>query len=338
MMAESQPRLTISPQAASLLDAAAPREVQLKAAQGQLTLELRDLVTVLVFFLQKPDQELRRLALQTLRNLPAEELTALVLEPSTHPRLLDIISRVRCQKSLLSPALLDHPGLAPDTVAFLARQGEAEVVSELLNHPRWGEDKTILDALQNNAAALPLLQARQTLAAETDDTQEVTEEPELLEDEEGEAQDAVEWEDDEELNLSKYQMALEMPVSEKIKMALTGDKEWRTILIREANKLVSSAVLKNPRITDGEVLTIAKNRSASEELIRLILANREWTKNLEMKKALLIHPRTPLPNALRFLNFLGEKDLKQLTKSREVRSVIVNAARRALVAKEQKGR
>ena len=38
-------------------------------------------------------------------------------------------------------------------------------------------------------------------------------------------------------------MSLEMKVAEKIKMGLTGDKEWRTLLLREANKLVTSAVL-----------------------------------------------------------------------------------------------
>ena len=45
--------------------------------------------------------------------------------------------------------------------------------------------------------------------------------------------------------VSKYQLALEMGVSEKIKMALTGDKEWRNIFLKDPNKLVSSAVMKN---------------------------------------------------------------------------------------------
>ena len=81
--------------------------------------------------------------------------------------------------------------------------------------------------------------------------------------------DEAEGDAEEELNLSKYQLALEMGVSEKIKMALTGDKEWRSIFLKDPNKLVSSAVMKNPRITDGEVLAVAKNKSSSEELIRL---------------------------------------------------------------------
>jgi len=129
-----------------------------------------------------------------------------------------------------------------------------------------------------------------------------------------------------------------MPVAEKIKMGLTGDKEWRSILIKDANKLVSAAVLKNPRITDGEVLAIAKNKSSSEELIRLITLNNDWLKNYDIKRALVMHNRTPLPKALRFMGILSEKDIKALAKSRDVSSVLVNNARRMLLAKEQKGK
>jgi len=126
-----------------------------------------------------------------------------------------------------------------------------------------------------------------------------------------------------------------MAVAEKIKMALTGDKEWRTLLIREPNKLVSSAVLKNPRITEGEVLAVAKNRSSAEELIRIILLNREWIKIYDMKKALVYHPRTPLQQAVRFMGFLSERDIRDLAKSKNVTQVIVNNARRMLMSKKK---
>jgi hypothetical protein len=151
----------------------------------------------------------------------------------------------------------------------------------------------------------------------------------------GSKEPAAEEAQDEE-NLSKYQRLLEMGVAEKIKMALSGDKEWRGLLIKDANKLVCSAVLKNPRITEGEVLTVAKNRSTSEELIRLITLNREWVKNYEIRRALVMHPRTPLPKALRYMNTLGEKDIKFLAKSRNVSQIIVNNARRMLMAKAKK--
>lgn len=136
---------------------------------------------------------------------------------------------------------------------------------------------------------------------------------------------------------SKYQQSLHMGVAEKIKVALTGDKEWRALLINDTNKLVSSAVLKNPRITEGEVLALARNRSTGDELIRLIMLNREWMKSYAIKQALVCHPRTPVGQALRFMSILSEKDLKSLAKSREVSPVLVNQARRMLLGKQRQG-
>ena len=126
-----------------------------------------------------------------------------------------------------------------------------------------------------------------------------------------------------------------MNVSEKIKMALTGDKEWRTLLIRESNKQVNTAVLRNPRITEGEVLAVAKNRSSSDEMIRIILLNRDWVKNYDMKKALVQHPRTPLQTAMRYMTFLTERDIKELARSRNVTQAIINNARRMLMTKKK---
>lgn len=145
--------------------------------------------------------------------------------------------------------------------------------------------------------------------------------------------EAEEFEDED--NLSKYQQTLHMGVADKIKAALTGDKEWRKLLIGDPNKLVSSAVLKNPRISEGEVYAVARNRSASDELIRIILLNREWLKNYNIKLALVMHPRTPLAKALRFMAVLTEKDLNGLAKSREISRVIANNARRILMNKNK---
>ena len=125
-------------------------------------------------------------------------------------------------------------------------------------------------------------------------------------------------------------------MSEKVKMAMTGDKEWRSILVKDSNKTVSSAVLKNPRITDGEILFLAQNRSSSEDVIREILLNREWLKNYAVRHALVMHPRTPLPKAIRFLSTMNDKDIRMLAKSRNVSSAIVNNCRRMLAAKQKR--
>jgi len=142
-------------------------------------------------------------------------------------------------------------------------------------------------------------------------------------------------EEEEEEYRSKYQMAQTMGVGEKIKMALTGDKEWRSLLIKDSNKLVNGAVVKNPRITEPEILTISKSVIQNDEILRVICHNKEWVKNYEIRKALVLNNKTPLPVAIRFMGFLTAKDLATIAKSKNVSSVLTNNARRMLLNKKK---
>src|SRR6185369_15219470 len=158
--------------------------------------------------------------------------------------------------------------------------------------------------------------------------------------EEGSEEDATpsgeeEKEEEEEEYRSKYQLAQTMGVGEKIKMALTGDKEWRSLLIKDSNKLVNGAVVKNPRITEPEILTISKSVIQNDEILRIICHNKEWVKNYEIRKALVLNNKTPLPVAIRFMGFLTEKDLATIAKSKNVSSVLTNNARRMLLNKKK---
>lgn len=341
-------RIKVSPEAARILAQGAPRDLQLMAARGALPLAGKDLVTVLFFLLHGRDPELRSQAQTTLQELPSSLLAGVMREPDWPPQLLDYLARSRPEDGALLEVLLTHPGLAEATLLVVAEQSAAAVellahnhalmqrcpglVAALLANPATDRATKFRLGWQDPAAELPPQEAAKPLDAEEDGA-EADDDPTAPE---GEGAEEEENEPEEELNQSKYQQALEMGVSDKIKMALTGDKEWRTIFIKDPNKLVSSAALKNPRITEGEVLTIAKNKSSSEELIRLITLNREWLKNYAIKKALIFHPRTPLQNALRYMSILGEKDMKTLAKSRGVSQVIVNAARRAVLLKDKK--
>ena len=141
-------------------------------------------------------------------------------------------------------------------------------------------------------------------------------------------------EDDEEF-LSKYKTAQLMGIGEKIKMALSGDKEWRAILVKDANKLVSGSVIKNPRITEGEVLTLVKAGIQNDEIMRLICANKEWIKSYKIRKALIENNRTPVQNAMRYLGTMGEKDLSSFAKSKNISSVISTMAKRLLLNKKK---
>lgn len=332
-------RLKVSADAARILAQGAPRDLQSMAARGGLPLAGKDLVTVLFFLLHGRDPELRTQAQTTLQELPSNILVGVMREPDWPSQLLDYLARTRAEDRPLLEVLLTHPSLAEATLLTLAERSAAAVDLLAHNHLLMQRCPGLVTALLVNPATDRATKFR--LGWQDPDAADPLE-PAVDEDEvaspapEGGTEEDGESEPEEEVNQSKYQQALDMGVSEKIKMALTGDKEWRTIFIKDPNKLVSSAALKNPRITEGEVLTIAKNKSSSEELIRLITLNREWLKNYAIKKALVFHPRTPLQNALRYMAILGEKDMKSLAKSRGVSQVIVNAARRAVLLKDKK--
>ena len=69
-----------------------------------------------------------------------------------------------------------------------------------------------------------------------------------------------------------------MTVVEKIKAALTGNMETRMLLIRDSNKIISRAVLQSPKISDTEAESYAAAKNVSEEVLRLIAANRKFMK------------------------------------------------------------
>jgi hypothetical protein len=119
-----------------------------------------------------------------------------------------------------------------------------------------------------------------------------------------------------------------MNVSEKIKLALRGNREARMLLIRDSNKMIRRFVLQNPRIGDEEIIAIAKNRSADDELLRMIGDSRDWTKNYQVRISLVTNPKTPLVIALRFLSGLVERDVRMLAKSKNVSATVSTAAKR----------
>lgn len=307
------------------------------AARGALPLSGKDLVTALFFLRHGADPEIKTQALATLKGLPATVLAPVMQDTSLHPRLLDFVAKLRLGDVAVMEPLLTNPAVSAATLAYVGGRAAGAVLSLVAhNDRRLKESPEIVAAILANPRAERALKFR---LGWTDAPAPATLPGEEAAEAAGESGPEAETEAAaaavEEEGFSKYQLALEMGVSEKIKMALTGDKEWRSIFLKDPNKLVSSAVLKNPRITDGEALAVAKNKSSSEELIRLITLNREWVKNYEMQKALVLHPKTPLPKALRYMNVLTEKDLKGLAKSRGVAQVIVNNARRMLVVKQK---
>ncbi|MBN1958164.1 MAG: hypothetical protein JXQ81_04325 [Desulfuromonadales bacterium] len=335
-------QIKIPAEVAKIMSKWGGHNVRLAAARGALPMSGPNLVTVLFVFYHGDNEELKNESLSTLKTLPAQILLAALAQQELHPFIIDFIVRLRFQDTVVMQAALAHRMIGLRSLMFLAEKASGDVLDMLSHYDEiLRKSDTLRVAIINNPHADKVMKLRLGWVEPVADP-----EPEITaeEDVEHQADEAIIEDEDvpldeqdlDEETLSKYQELQEMSVAEKIKMALTGDKEWRTLLIRESNKQVNTAVLKNPRITEGEVLAVAKNRSSSDEMIRAILLNRDWVKNYDMKKALVEHPRTPLQTAMRYMTFLTERDIKELSRSRNVTQAIVNNARRILMTKGRK--
>jgi len=125
-----------------------------------------------------------------------------------------------------------------------------------------------------------------------------------------------------------------MNVKDRMKLGMKGDREARSILIRDSNRIVATAVINNPRVTDQEVENIATMRTVADEVLRLIGMNRAWARSYTIIHNLVRNPRTPVPTVVSILPRIRTKDLQHLSQNRNVSEAVRRQAVRLLQARE----
>lgn len=128
--------------------------------------------------------------------------------------------------------------------------------------------------------------------------------------------------------ISLIRRVMMMSVKDRVKLAMKGDREARGILIRDSNRVVSAAVVNNPRITDKEVEAISAMRTVSDEVLRIIAQNRAWARNYPVIHNLARNPRTPIASAMNVLLRLHTKDLQHIAQNRNVSDAVRRQAQR----------
>jgi len=292
-------------------------EKKLAGIQTAPLMEPFERLTLLFCLMKDADPAVKEAAVSAFSAVPSEDVLAYIHDPEAHPFLINELARVHYADHEVADALLGTEQLSIQAREFLQRQRPSAPVMPEKNEPPDSSEEP----------------DDEVLAGDEEQTGD-----EVFPDNDGEMEEeaaAAAIDEDDEQFLSKYKVAMMMGIGEKIKMALTGDKEWRAILVKDTNKLVSAGVIKNPRITDGEILTLLKVGVQNDEIVRLICANKEWVKNYLIRKALITCHKTPLPNALRYLATMNEKDLAGYAKSKNISSVIATQARRMLLAKKR---
>ena len=113
-----------------------------------------------------------------------------------------------------------------------------------------------------------------------------------------------------------------LDVKGRIQLALKGNKEERSILIRDGTKVVALAVLEAPKLSDGEVEKFASQKNVLEAVLRAIPLKRRFMKNYIVVRNLVFNPRTPIDLSLNLIKNLLVQDLKNLSGNKEVSETI----------------
>jgi hypothetical protein len=356
---ERQPhkiRLELSPAAEKYARRDAPREVRLMAARGALPLQPVELATVLFALMHDEDAEVKSTARDSLEGLP-ENIMGTVLTGPVHPAVLDHLSRAFQEDEERLERIALNPATADGTVAFLASRPFKKIVEIVANNQqRLMRSPAIVDALGDNPltgrSVIERILAFLGLPLPADDEDGDAEPPIPVEEiSEEEARAALEVvlgasfsqlveEHEEEIDPkelqqggSLYSLLQNLSVFQKIKLGRMGNKEARSLLVRDRNKIVAVAAVTSPKITDQELIAISQSRVVSDEVIRVICRNKDVTKNYQVKLALATNPKTQQATAMKFVNYLQDKDLRTLVKSKDVPTVISTHARRILMRK-----
>jgi hypothetical protein len=351
------------------VDGKAPAPLRMMGAKGLVpAVAAGDLTTLLYVLSFDADQAVRDTAVRTAEGLPDKIWGVALRTEGLDGRVLDWLADRFVGKDAALELVLLNPATRDETVARLApvvSQRLADIVRQ--NELRLLRHEGILRGLCDNPNALAstvdgacdfcvrngltLLDVPRSIEAHkrvhgvdpTAKAPEPVETAAALMAEFGEelAQEGngtpppAGVAEDEQKKLTIAQRVMSMSVSEKIKLATLGNKEARTLLLRDSNKLVAMAAATSPRITDGEIVSIANSRTVSGDVLRYIYSNREFLKTYVIKISLVKNPKVPLPTALKLLYTLHDKDLKELARDRNVPQTVQSQAKAFLMKKEQ---
>jgi len=329
-------------------------------ARGFLPLHQEDLVAVLAYLTGWEDKEVAALARISLTEMPPRVLLSYASNPHVDSEHLTRLARVT-EDHMLLEALIRNRALPDSAVTALARRVEPPVQDVIvINQARILRTPEILDALLENhsvspdvkrrvlenreeffekAARLKNLKDLEDLEPEEDPEIPLEAIADLLE--KAALEDAVEVpaapppeEEEKEDTRAAWAKLPFLSISQKVKLAYRGDRTLRMLLVRERNRLICTAVMKNPRITTLEIEVIAGMRNVEEEVLRLIGMRREWSAKYSIIVALCKNPKAPVGVVLPFVNRLTLRDLKGLKDDRGVPSVIRETARRFYQSKK----
>jgi hypothetical protein len=332
-----------------------------------------ELLTVVALLAEAGDEAVAHVAQQTLAKLPPQILDVALAHPLTE-HVVTRLCLAYAEESSVVERLLRQPNVglvALETLADRANERVGELIATneelMLRFPavieklymnkrvRMSTADRLIELAVRNGIELSIPAFKEAATAIRDELVVEPSEERSFDDElfleteqlaqttdiEDQSEDAFQVDDEGEEQLREKFLPLharisQMTVTQKIRRAMLGNSAERLLLVRDSNRLVASAAVKSPLLKENEAAVISASRSVSDEVLRILANNREFTRNYQIKLNLVTNPRTPFTFVARLIPHLRETDLKALAKSKNVTGSVATAVKQQLGRKSEK--
>ncbi len=361
----------LAPQAQRVLAPGAPLPAKMMAASGVVPgLQAGDVVCVVTLLTGSDESQVAAKAKETLRRLPGPILNG-ALGADLPGSVLEQLADAYSSDAAVVTKLLRMPRIGALALEILAERAD-ESIGEIVatNEQRLLENPTVIEKLYMNKRvrmstadrilelavrnglelAIPAFKEasqaiknelipepgpeptfEDNIAKELDEIASKLELDAAVEDthvidEEGEEKVS-------EKVLPLHARLAEMTIAQKIRRATLGTSAERLLLVRDKNRLVASAAVQSPMLNEHEAARISASRQVSEDVLRLVAMNREWTRSYQIKLNLVQNPRTPFSFVSRLIPQLHDHDVRGLSKSKNVPASVQQLARQQMSRK-----
>jgi hypothetical protein len=363
---EPEPPISAEPQdlVALVRSPESPRELRLFASRGLLPLGSEDRIRALLAVLLDGDSEIAASARDTFAALPPDDIVRFLDDTETSAFELDAVGR-HSQDPFVLERVIRHRRVTDETLLALAATvtgapqdalivnqvrllRQPELVQALLDNPGLTADgRRRLNELQEEFFEKEARRREQERRRREEEKRLAEQEAKgIVFEEAAEAEAAPAGEDglpaatpegEDEFTKANtaqiYRRIAVMTVKEKVELAQKGTKEERRILISDVNKLVSMAVLNCEAITLAEIESFCLMRHLNTDLFQEIAKTREWIRKPKIQLALVSNPAVPINITLPLVKFLGIRELRTLTRDRNLPEVIRTTAQKVLFDK-----
>jgi hypothetical protein len=328
------------------------REVRLTAASGALPLTPYDQVELLFLLTRDSDDEVAGKATESLLAQNPAELVNVLKEQSLPPEALAFFGQ-HAESDDLRQAIVRNATTPDETIRLMVpRLTETNLEFIVVNQTRLLRHPAIIDALEANEnlngdqqrrlkelkhdfkigvvpepkpapapAAPPKLDLGRGPAEEEEPPPRSREEAEALYGLRDGANEEITKEEEEERK-SLFEQIFTMSAGQKMMLALKGERQARMMLIRDRNRAVWAAVLASPQMNEADAEAIVQMRNVAPDVLREVGKKREWTKRYKVAHELVKNPKTPPEVSSQLLTRLAMRDLKSLTKDKNVPEMI----------------